>query len=104
MNPAQRIHVPLAFERAVNRFRQTLTDGEHKIFRHLTSEQDVWDLVEELQNEQGSRMSLQNMGRIEPFISGMRQYASVIEVFVQVKPEIMALIWVRETNTITLRT
>jgi len=39
-------------------------------------------------------MSLRNLRRIEPFITGISQYAKVIEVFVQVKPEILGLIWV----------
>lgn len=94
MSSYQKAVVPPAFYRALNRFRNSLSDGEKKIFEHLTSVGEVWDLVEELQNEQGPRIALRNMGRIRPFIHGMTQYAGVIEVFVQAKPEIMALIWV----------
>lgn len=87
--------VPHAFTTAVDRFRQGLIGDEIKTFNHLTCEKDVWDSIEELQKEQASRNALRNMARIEPFITGIAQYARVIEVFVQVKPEIMALIWVR---------
>lgn len=88
--------VPSAFTTALDRFRQGLIGEEIKAFSHLTSEEDVWDSIEVLQKEQASRNALRNMARIEPFISGMAQYAQVIEVFVQVKPDIMALIWVRK--------
>lgn len=94
MNNSRKTVPPPAFDRALNRFRGSLSDEEKKIFHHLTSEKEVWSLVEELQNEQGSRDALRNMNRIEPFINGMAQYASVIEVFLQAKPEIMALVWV----------
>lgn len=87
--------VPHAFTTALDRFRQGLIGDEIKTFNHLTCEKDVWDSIEELQKEQASRSALRNMARIEPFITGMAQYAKVIEVFVQAKPEIMALIWVR---------
>lgn len=87
--------VPYAFTTALDRFRQGLTGNEIKEFSHFTCAKDVWDSIDELQKEQASRNALQNMAQIEPFITGMAQYAKVIEVFVQVKPEIMALIWVR---------
>lgn len=86
--------VPHAFTTALDRFKQGLVGDEMNTFSHLTCEKDVWDSIEELQREQNSRNALRNMARIEPFISGMAQYAKVIEVFVQAKPEIMALIWV----------
>lgn len=94
--------VPMAFERAANKLLGKFTDEEQKkYFGQPTSIGDIWDLVENLQAQQASRGALQNMARIEPFIKGMTQYAKVIEVFVQVKPEIMALIWVRESSHFT---
>jgi hypothetical protein len=85
-----------AFDRAANRFLAKFTDEERKkYFGQPTSIDDIWDLLADLQAKQSSREGLKNMARIEPFINGMTQYSKVIEVFIQVKPDILALIWVR---------
>ena len=86
---------PSAFTRALQRFQDGLTPAEIAQFQVATIN-DVWDMADKLQTEQSARHLMQNMARIEPFISGLTRYASVIEVFVQVKPDIMAFIWVAE--------
>ena len=87
--------MPSAFTRALQRFQDGLTAEEIAEFRVATID-DVWDMAAKLQTEQSARHSMQNMARIEPFISGLTRYAGVIEVFVQAKPDIMAFIWVAE--------
>jgi hypothetical protein len=86
--------IPTAIERALSRFNDTHAKKED-IFSQSTTVVEIWTLAKALEEEQGGRMSLRNMRRIEPFITGVLQYAKVIEVFVQVKPEILGLIWVR---------
>ena len=40
------------------------------------------------------KKTLRNMKRIEPYIVGLSRYSDVCSIFVQVKPEILCLIWV----------
>ena len=84
---------PPAFTRALQRSQNGLTAAEIAEFRVATID-DVWDMAAKLQAEQSARRSMQNMARIEPFISGLTRYSGVIGVFVQAKPDIMAFIWV----------
>jgi hypothetical protein len=87
-----------AFERAADRFRNSLSSEDLHLFSAVTTIEDVWDHVKYMQMEQGSRMALRNMGRIKPFIQGIEQYTKVIDTFVSAKPEILALIWVHQTH------
>lgn len=51
--------VPLAYDRAANRFLGSFTEDEKKkYFGQPTSIDDIWDLVDDLQDQQGSRGSL----------------------------------------------
>ena len=93
--PQPQVLVPTAINRALSRFRNSLDSEEKKAFNHASTESDVMALIENLEAEQGARGCLQNMTRIKPFIKGLSQYATVIEVFVQAKPEILPFIWVR---------
>ena len=83
-----------AFTQALDRFRAGLSPEDIAEFKYSKSE-DVWDMVEQVQKEQSLRGCMQNLARIKPFIDGLTRYAAVIEVFVQAKPEIMALVWVK---------
>ena len=47
-----------------------------------------------IQAEQAKRRGLRNMRKIKPFVDVLAQYARVIEVFVNVKPDLLGLIWV----------
>ncbi|KAK2688496.1 hypothetical protein QWA68_012485 [Fusarium oxysporum] len=58
-----------------------------------TTIDDIWDYTEQLQKDQGSNKRLRGMKKIGPYIERLKEYAGVIEVFVQVKPDILALIW-----------
>src|SRR5258705_11769011 len=81
------------FAVALERFKYNLTGAEILQFNFTTLD-NLWAEVMKIQREQGARRSLQNIARIEPFINGLKKYSAVIEIFVQAKPEIMALIWV----------
>ncbi|KAF8244003.1 hypothetical protein K440DRAFT_589065 [Wilcoxina mikolae CBS 423.85] len=87
------VPIPAAISRALSRFRNSLDSEEKKAFNHVTTESEVRALIENLEAEQGARGCLQNMTRLEPFIKGISQYAAVIEVFVQAKPDILSFIW-----------
>ena len=83
-----------AFTQALDRFRDGLSPEDIAEFKYSKGE-DVWNMVERVQKEQSLRGCMQNLARIKPFIDGLTRYAAVIEVFVQAKPEIMALVWVK---------
>jgi hypothetical protein len=91
---SSKLIIPSAIEQALHNFRSTLSDNEMREFEHVSNEKDLRHLIEKMETDQGSRNCLQNMARIDPFITGIAQYSRVIEVFAQVKPEILCLIWV----------
>lgn len=83
-----------AFEAATLEFKTNLNnDAVYTQILSVTSIDEVYDLTDKLQAEQGRRGHLRHLAKIEPYLNRLRDYASVIEVFVQVKPDIMALIW-----------
>ena len=83
-----------AFDRAKAEFEKDLKNpallGE---MLKITSIEQVYDATEKLQEEQSRRGHLRHLRKIEPFLERLRQYAGVIETFMQAKPEILALIW-----------
>ena len=67
-------------------YRQTLSQ--------LTSIDDVYNATDDIQRKQGESKMLQNLAKIQPYLECLDQYATVLNTVVQVKPEILALIWV----------
>lgn len=59
----------------------------------ITSVDKVWAEVEKLQYEQERKSNLRHANRIKLFLDRLRSYAAVIEVFIQVKPDVLALLW-----------
>jgi hypothetical protein len=64
----------------------------------LTTFEDVKVAIESIQKEQASKKGLRNLQRIRPFLKALEQYAGIMEVFIQVKPDALALIWVRQNH------
>jgi hypothetical protein len=85
-----------AFERARAEFlRKKELSSEHRTeISRYTKIDDVYDETTVLQNKQGGKRQLRSLGKIRPFLECLQTYAGVIEVFVQVKPEILGVIWV----------
>jgi hypothetical protein len=54
---------------------------------------DVYKLTTKLQEDAASQGKLRHLARIRPFLERLSKYAGVIDTFIQVKPEILALIW-----------
>lgn len=82
------------FNRVCESFRRRLTSELSNKFQYATVD-DLRDAIEEIQNDQAQRHGLRNLNKIKHFLHGLEQYAGVLEVFVQVKPDILGLIWVR---------
>ncbi|KAK2017314.1 hypothetical protein LZ32DRAFT_576756 [Colletotrichum eremochloae] len=86
--------VQQAFESAMQDFKSNLKNEE--LYRQIlgtTSIDQVYDATDELQKEQARTGHLRNLSKIEVYLSRLREYAGVVEVFVQVKPDMLALIW-----------
>ncbi|KAK3987161.1 hypothetical protein QBC44DRAFT_271432 [Cladorrhinum sp. PSN332] len=87
-----------AFCKAKNDFLRSLDlIKDRKVRDRLTQNahtaESVWQYIDELQRDQGNRRCLQGLSRIGSYIERLQEYSRLIEVFVQVKPEVLALIW-----------
>jgi hypothetical protein len=61
---------------------------------NATTIHDVAEAIAEVEEQQQRSGRLRALGRLKPFVRGLQEYARVIEVFVQVKPDIIGLLWV----------
>lgn len=86
-----------AFTTALDKFKKQHSPSQIASFKAV-SLTDIEELIDQLQKAQNKRKAMQNMARLKPFIDGLRGFSSVIEVFVQAKPEILALIWVKHLD------
>ncbi|KAK8112930.1 Nacht domain protein [Apiospora sp. TS-2023a] len=83
-----------AFEDAIKKFKEGLDDDPlYDLVLKTTSIDEVYNETDALQKDQGKKGHLRHLSKIEPFLKRLGEYASAIEVFVQVKPDILALIW-----------
>lgn len=86
--------VQQAFESAKRDFKASLKDDAlYTEILKTTSIDEVYDATDKLQKEQAKEGHLRHLSKIQPYLEGLRYYASVIEVFIQVKPDVLALIW-----------
>lgn len=82
------------FEKAKADFLNGIKDQNLRSqLQNATTIDDIWDYTEQLQKDQASSKRLRGMKKIEPYIERLKEYAGVIEVFLQVKPDVLALIW-----------
>jgi hypothetical protein len=83
-----------AFDTAIQEFRVKLKNDDlyHEILQTKKIE-EVYELTDKLQEEQSRTGRLRHLSKIEPFLEGLRGYADVIEIFMQAKPDVLALIW-----------
>lgn len=86
--------VQLTFEKSIREFKANLKNDElyNKILQ-TTSISQVYDLTDKLQEEQAVNGHLRHLSRIGPFLERLRGYTATIDTFVQVRPDILALIW-----------
>jgi hypothetical protein len=83
---------PTEFDHALENFTRNLSQKEKADFR-FTTISDVYREIDRIQKDQESKGLLQNLRRLQPFIDGLQRYSSIIEQFVNVKPNILAFIW-----------
>ncbi len=78
--------------RALDQFMPTITPEDARIFVETTSI-DIRRAACEIEKEQGARLELRFMRRIEPILLSLESYGPVIEVFCQGYSP-MAFVWV----------
>lgn len=83
-----------AFEKAKKDFLSRVPQDTKHDFTSLPTIDHVFQAAEKLQKQQEATMSMRNMGKIQPFLECLRHYGNVVDTFVQVKPDVLALIWV----------
>lgn len=83
-----------AFQAAMLEFKTNLNNDElYAKLLAVASIDEVYDLTDKLQADQGRKGHLRHLAKIEPYLNRLREYTSAIDTFVQVYPEIMGLIW-----------
>ncbi|RYP21518.1 hypothetical protein DL765_002154 [Monosporascus sp. GIB2] len=86
--------IQVAFDFAKHEFKDKLKDDAvYDEVLKTTSIEQVYDFTDNLQKQQAEKGHLRHLSKIEPFLNRLEEYSKVIEVFVQAKPDIMALIW-----------
>ena len=83
-----------AFESAIKDFFDGLTHKDDYDFSRFKSINDVYDETDRIQKKQGNDGALRNLNIIKPYLRRISEYSGVIDTFVQVKPDILALLWV----------
>lgn len=83
-----------AFEQAQQAFRKKIVKSrDYDEILRTTTIAEVYEVTFKIQEELSSRGRLRYLAKIQPFLTRLSELSSVIEVFVQVKPELLALIW-----------
>ena len=84
-----------SFNTARQEFLREFPHDEYsQTLSQLASIDDVYNATDDIQRKQGESWMLQNLNKIKPYLECLDQYATVVDTVIQVKPEILALIWV----------
>lgn len=79
-------------KKALDQLKLTLTPEDARMFS-ISSLEDLWREARRIEVEQGARLDLRCMRRLEPLLRSLESYAGVIEVFCQGYSP-MAFVWV----------
>lgn len=83
-----------AFEAAKRAFRKTLKDdGKYRDLLKIDSADKVYEAIERLQKTQDDQRRIGRINKVTTFLDKLEGYHKAVDTFVQVKPEIMALVW-----------
>lgn len=78
--------------RAVEKFRQNLTDEQRQLFT-ASSLEKVNAEIQSIQDRHGSRKQLRSLSRISKFLEAMTQIEQLAQIFLNVS-EVVAFVWV----------
>ena len=79
-------------EKLLSHFKLRLTKSEQEEIENVTLE-DLDRAIGKIQEKQRATRSYRNLRRIEPFVTGMKEYGKVVEVFTNASP-FVAFVWV----------
>ncbi|KAL2672527.1 hypothetical protein Neosp_013239 [[Neocosmospora] mangrovei] len=83
-----------SFEQAQQRFLRDLRDPDlYKEILTAKSINEVYKATSDIQAKMGQQGKMRHLAKIKPLLDRLTEYASVIEVFMQAKPDVIALIW-----------
>ncbi|KAI1279464.1 hypothetical protein F5Y07DRAFT_43858 [Xylaria sp. FL0933] len=80
-----------AFERALERFRNKLTEEQYKQFK-ASSLDDVNAEIQAIQSRLGSLKKMRSLNRLSKFLEAMSQIEQLVQVFLNVS-EVVAFVW-----------
>jgi len=83
------------FQKAVDRFRNGLTEEQKKLFA-MSSLQDVEDGIKRVQSQHGPEKKLRNLTRLKKFLEAMSQIEEVVKVFLN-SSEVVGFVWVGQS-------
>ena len=81
------------FGKALEKFRQRLSDGEKLAFASGSID-EVKGELQRIQDRLGPEKKLRGFARIRKFLEGMKQVEALVSIFLNVH-EVVAFIWVR---------
>ncbi|KAK0630428.1 hypothetical protein B0T17DRAFT_607368 [Bombardia bombarda] len=86
--------IEIAFLKASQDFKAKLKNQDlyDKILQ-TRSIDEVYDATDALQREQAKNGRLRHLSKIQPFLERLRDYSGALDTFVQLKPDILSLIW-----------
>ena len=86
--------VGAALESSRKEFYRQLKDPKLKTeIDKITTVDQVYEATKRLQEDQGKSKTLRSLGKIRTFLERLDEYSKVLGIFVQVKPDVLALIW-----------
>ena len=86
--------IQAAFDTAAKEFKRNVKDEAlYNEMLQIQSIDHVYDATDKLQEEQAAKSDLRHLAKIDPFLTRLSDYREAIGVFVQTKPDILALIW-----------
>ncbi len=86
--------VQAGFHNAIRDFKAN--PGDNALIEEISKTKtidEVYDATDALQKEQAKNGHLRHLSKLEPFLNGLKEYTAVIEVFVQLKQDVLSLIW-----------
>ncbi|KAI5867325.1 NACHT domain protein [Durotheca rogersii] len=86
--------IQAVFQDVMRDFRAELDDEQvYRDILQTTTIDQVHDAAENIQKEQAKSGHLRHLSKISPYLDRLAEYATVVEIFVQAKPDVLALIW-----------
>ena len=83
---------PSSFQRAIDRFTDSLAPNQRREFAACTLE-DVTKEVVTMQERRGNQKTMRGMARLQGFLEAMRQYGEVMNALLNTTP-FLGYIWV----------